>query len=90
MFVTDLFAVGEFCERDLDKCRTNPCGTGATCHNINDSFLCNCSVQARGGELCGETSVPAGILDGIWGDRLEEIIGIGVGGASCDSFSFFL
>ena len=33
---------GKDCELDLNACRSTPCHNGGTCHNVNNSFTCEC------------------------------------------------
>ena len=39
---------GDYCERDINECLQSPCQNGATCHNFQGSFRCNCSADTKG------------------------------------------
>ncbi|KAM5125119.1 LOW QUALITY PROTEIN: protein crumbs homolog 1-like [Callospermophilus lateralis] len=42
---------GEWCEKDIDECSSNPCFNGGLCQDLLDKFQCLCDV-AFAGERC--------------------------------------
>ncbi|XP_065115583.1 protein crumbs homolog 1 isoform X1 [Paramisgurnus dabryanus] len=39
---------GQWCELDIDECRSNPCLNGGYCHNMINKFQCVCDVTFAG------------------------------------------
>ena len=65
---------GDYCERDINECLQSPCQNGATCHNLQGSFRCNCSSNTKG-LLCQDV-VFSSITSNKININLEEIVGI--------------
>lgn len=67
---------GENCQKIVSACRSNPCMNGATCHNADNTYICNCTEKSAG-RNCEELITPHMISNsaGITQEELFIIIG---------------
>lgn len=52
---------GDYCEKSVDPCDSNPCGTAGVCHTMNERsplpYYCTCNNQQTYGLNCDETTM---------------------------------
>jgi hypothetical protein len=71
-----IFLSGKNCEKIVSACQSGPCMNGATCHNTDNTYICNCTEKSAG-RNCEELIAPNMVSSpaGITQEELYIIIG---------------